>query len=388
GLGLGDAFPGLNKLPLLNLQDVNIKLGDLLGVGLGIADAGLAVPVNVFDLIMASILVASTGTDATGEHAASVALGTFLGASLYLSVVEQPQPPTGFRIVTEEDIRNGDNILRTAQIRLLLRVDWQGPLTGVLYLVNGLLDVLQVLGLDVDLLPTYGPNANENLSVGVSVGYAQARVTTLGCEPQSNAERYVGMDIDTGALSAHVGQIDPDAFLSNSMEAHADPFRVLGLSYNLWGLIDPPLDILTVDLGVNLPVGAPSAHVEVEGRDLTDDAAFPDVVALFDQPGHQPDSEDFPSAVSIGTTNIISTLGHNLRDALGLELSGILGNFLLQPVLDLVLFIVGDFLIGTVLGPLLDAIVDLLLDVLGVRVGVADVAVVDLVCGAPRLVLP
>ncbi|WP_166646529.1 pilus assembly protein TadG-related protein [Zavarzinia compransoris] len=375
GLGLGDAFPGLSKLMLLNIKDVNIKLGDLLGVGIGAVDSGLAIPVNLFDLVTASILVASTGSNATGQHPISVSLGTFLGASLDVSVVEMPQPPTGYRVISEEDIRNGDNILRTAQIRLLLRVDWQGPLTGILYVVNGLLDILQVLGLDADLLPTYGPHANDNLSIGVAVAPAQVRVNALGCEPENTADRYVSMAIDTGLASAHVGQIDRDDFLSNNAAAHADPFRVLGLSYNLWGLINPPLDILTVDLGVNLPIAAPTAHVDLKGEALLDAAKFPDIAALFDQAGHRPDNEDFPSGVSVGTTQIITTLGKNLRTALGLQLGGFLGTYLLQPLIDAVTYIVGDFLIGMVLGPLLDLIVDLLLKVLGIQVGTADVAV-------------
>ncbi|MFA5123041.1 TadG family pilus assembly protein [Zavarzinia sp.] len=386
GIGLGDAFPGINKLPLLKLKDVSIKLGDLLGVGLGETDSGLSVPVNLFDLIMASVFAASTGTNATGQHALTVNLGTFLGASLDVSVVEPPQPPTGYRVITEQDIKNGDNLLRTAQIRLLLRVDWQGPLTGILYVVNGLLDVLQLLGLDLDLLPTYGPHANNNLSVGLSVAPAQARVTHLGCDPDDTADRYVSMSIDTGLASAHVGQIDRTAFLSNSAAAHADPFHVLGIEYNLWGLINPPIDILSVDLGVNLPIGAPTANVDVKGSDAVDKNVFPDLAALFSQSGHLPDNKDFPSGVEVGTKQIITTLGKNLRDALGLQLGGYLGNYVLQPLLTAVEYIVGDFLIGMVLGPILDAIVDLLLNILGIQVGTADVAVVDLVCGNPRLV--
>ncbi|MCF4166899.1 pilus assembly protein TadG-related protein [Zavarzinia compransoris] len=388
GIGLGDAFPGINKLPLLDIENVNIKLGDLLGIGIGTVDSGLAIPINVFDLITAGIFAASTTPNETGQHALGVSLDTFLGASLHVSIVEPPQPPTGYRVITEEDIRNGDNLLRTSQIRLLLRVDWQGPLTGVLYLVNGILDALQILGLDVDLLPTYGPNANENLSIGVNVGYGEVRVTELGCEAEDGPDRHVGMDVDTGAVSAHVGQIDPDDFLSNDTEAHADPFRVLGLSYNLWGLINPPIDILSVDIGVNLPVGAPTASIDMAASDLTDGEAFADLAALFDQPGQAPDSEAFPSSASIGTTDIITTLGQNLRDALGLQLGGYLGEYVLQPLVDLVTLLVGDFLIGTVLGPLLDALVDLLLDILGIRVGTTDVAVIDLSCGTPRLVLP
>lgn len=387
GIGLGDAFPGLSKLQLLNIKDVNIKLGDLLGVGIGAVDSGIAIPVNLFDLVTASLLVASTGSNATGQHAVSASLGTFLGASLDVSVVEKPQPPTGYRVISEEDIRNGNNILRTAQIRLLLRVDWQGPLAGVLTLVNGLLDILQILGFDIDLLPTYGPHANKNLSIGIAVAPAQVRVNKLGCEPESTADRYVAMAIDTGLASAHIGQIDKVKFLSNNAPAHADPFRVLGIAYNLWGLINPPLDILTVDLGVNLPIGAPTANVDLKGRDLLDGAKFPDIAALFNQTGHRADNMDFPSGVTVGTTKIVSTLGKNLRDALGLQLGGVLGTYLLQPIVNAVTYIVGDVLIGMVLGPILDLIVDLLLKVLGIQVGTADVAVVDLVCGSPRLVV-
>ncbi|RJF87315.1 hypothetical protein D3874_09980 [Oleomonas cavernae] len=353
-------------------------------MGLGNNDAGLAIPVNVFDLVTASILAASTAANATGQHPVSVSLGTFLGASLDLSITEQPQPPLGFRKITEEDIRNGDNILRTAQIRLLLRVDWQGALSGVLGLVNGLLDIVQLLGLDVDLLPTYGPNANDNLSVGIAVAPSQVRVTKLGCEPASTADRYVGMDIDTGLASAHVGQIDPTDFLSNSAPAHADPFNVLGIGYNLWGLIQPPLKILSVDLGVNLPIGAPTASPDVKGADTLDQAVFPDIYAAFAQPGHKSDTADFPSGTSVGTTDILSNLGKKLKDALRLQVSGAVGG-LLQPIVDLVTFVAGT-LIGDVLGPLLDGIVDLLLDTLGVRIGTAEVAVIDLQCGSARLV--
>lgn len=388
GIGLGDAFPGISKLPLAVLSDVNVKLGDLLGVGLGNNDSGLSVPVNVFDLVTASILAASTQENATGQHAVTANIGTFLGASVDVSIVEPPQPPTGYRVITEDDIRTGNNLLRTAQIRLLVRVDWQGPLSGVITVVNGLLDILQLLGLDVDLLPTYGPHANNNLSVGVNVAPAQARITRLGCEPAHMEDRYVDMDVDTGLVSAHVGQIDRTAFLSNSAAAHADTFNVLGLYYNLWGLINPPLDILSVGLGVNLTVGGPTAHPSVKASDPLDQPAFADIAALFDEPGHAADSDAFPSGVTVGTSKIITTLGKSLRDALGLQLGGVLGSFVLKPLVDLVTYIVGDFLIGMVLGPILDAIVDFLLNILGISVGTAEVAVIDLECGTPRLVVP
>ncbi|MFZ2872389.1 pilus assembly protein TadG-related protein [Zavarzinia sp.] len=388
GVGLGDAFPGISKLPLLVLSDVNVKLGDLLGVGLGNNASGLSVPVNVFDLITASILAASTQENATGQHAVTVNLSTFLGASVDVSIVEPAQPPTGYRVITEDDIRTGNNLLRTSQIRILLRVDWKGPLSGVITVVNGLLDILQVLGLDVDLLPTYGLHANDNLSIGINVAPAQARVTKLGCEPDRGEDRYVEMDVDTGLVSAHVGQIDRAAFLSNSAAAHADTFNVLGLYYNLWGLINPPIDILTVGLGVNLTVGGPTARPSVKASDALDQPAFADIAALFDEPGHEPDSAAFPSGVTIGTNKIITTLGKSLRDALGLQLGGYLGTYVLQPLVDLVTFIVGDVLIGMVLGPILDVIVDFLLDVLGINVGTAEVAVIDLECGSPRLVAP
>ena len=45
-----------------------------------------------------------------------------------------------------------------------------------------------------------------------------------------------------------------------------------------------------------------------------------------------------------------------------------------------------EFLLTNVLGPILDAIVDLLLNTLGIRVGTADVAVVNLECGNAKLV--
>lgn len=383
GLGLGDAFPGLSKLPLLNLQDVNVKLGDLLGVGLGTVDAGLEVPVNVFDLVMAGIMVASTQSNATGQHAAGVSLDTFLGATLDVSIVEMPQPPTGYRVITPEDIASGDNLLRTAQIRVLLQVDWQGALSGVFSVVNGLLDIVQLLGIDIDLLPTYGPHANENLSIGVSVAPAQVRVTELGCEASAVADRYVGMDIDTGLLSGHIGQIDREDFLSNNAAAHADPFRVVGVEYNLWGLVQPPVNLLSLDLGVNLPVGAPTRSVDLTGGDLLDADTFPDIHALFEQPGHRPDNEDFPSGVSVESSQLLTTLADGLKEKLGLQLTGVLGG-LVQAVVNLVLAIV-DVLLG-LLTPILDALVDLLLDLLGISVGKADVAVIGLECGTPRLV--
>ncbi|MDD3447153.1 MAG: pilus assembly protein TadG-related protein, partial [Zavarzinia sp.] len=196
GLGLGDAFPGISKLPLVNLQDVNIKLGDLLGVALGTADAGLAVPVNLFELVTAGIFAASTGTDATGQHAVSASLGTFLGASLDVSVVEQQQPPSGMRVITEQDILDGNNLLRTAQIRILLQVDLSGPLGSAVSGLNALLSLLQLVGVEIQLLP-----GATNISVGISVAPAQVVVTELGCSPPNAPDRYVGMDIDTGLLT-------------------------------------------------------------------------------------------------------------------------------------------------------------------------------------------
>ncbi|MCW0180626.1 MAG: pilus assembly protein TadG-related protein [Zavarzinia sp.] len=371
GLGLGDAFPGISKLPLVGLSDVTVKLGDLLGVGLGTAQSGLATTLNVFDLVTAGIFAVSPNdtTNATGEHVIAVSLGTFLGASLDVSVVEGMQQ----RIVTEGDIASGDNLLRTAQIRLLLRIDLGGPLGGVVKTLNGVLTLLQLIGLHLELLP-----GGDNLSVGVDVAPAEARVTKLGCEAPAQADRYVRMDIDTGLLTAVVGEVDRTAFLSNNQAAVATPLSVLNL--DLFGI--PLLDLT---LGVNLPVAAPSfANTDITSGETTDEAAFPDLYASFAEAGHQPDTVDFPSSIHVGTKQIISTLGQDLQSKLGLQLGGLVGGLvsaILSPVLTIV-----EFLLTSVLGPILDGIVDLLLNTLGIRVGTADVAVVNLECGNAKLV--
>lgn len=372
GLGLGDAFPGISKLPLLNLQDVSVNLGDLLGVGLGTAESGLATTLNVFNLITAGIFAASPNdtTNATGEHVVAVSLGTFLGASLDLSVVEGMQQ----RVVTETDIANGDNLLRTAQVRLLLQVDLKGPLGAAVQTLNAVLSLLQLIGLHLELLP-----GTDVISVGVDVAPAEMRVTRLGCEPSDQRDRYVRSDITTGLLTAAVGVIDRTAFLSNDQAATATPIDVLAL--DIFGV--PLLDL---GLGVNLPVAAPNfTNVDLLASQSTDAEAFPDLAAEFEQDGADADSEAFPSSTHVGTSQIISTLGKDLMSKLGLQLDGLVGG-LLSAILEPVLYIVGDVLLGTVLGPVLDGIVDLLLNTLGVRVGTADVAVVNLECGNAKLV--
>ncbi|MFA5120599.1 pilus assembly protein TadG-related protein [Zavarzinia sp.] len=373
GIGLGDAFPGISKLPLLNLHDVNVKLGDLLGVAAGTNQNGLAVPINVFDLVTAALFAASpAASNATGQHPVALSLGTFLGASLDLSVVEQMQPPSGQRVITDDDIKNGDNLLRTAQIRLLLQVDLTGPLGSVVSLVNGLLGILNLLGVSIQLLPD-----GNNLSVGVDVAPAQAVVTKLGCEPANTADRYVAMNIDTGLLGAFIGQIDKTAFLSNDIAAHADPLTLL--SVKLFGI-----PLLGAGIGVNLPVGAPTLAAEVKGGDATSKKAFPDLYALFSQTGQAPDNADFPSSIHTGTSQILTTLVSQLVGSLGLSLTGVLGDVLsaiLNPVLSLLTTI-----LSVTLTPILDALVDLLLNTLGLSVGTADVAVINLECNNAKLV--
>lgn len=371
GLGLGDAFPGISKLPLVALSDVTVKLGDLLGVALGTAQSGLATTLNVFDLITAGIFAASPNDtiNATGEHVIAVSLGTFLGASVDVSVVEGMQQ----RIVTEADIANGDNLLRTAQIRLLLQIDLGGPLGGVVKTLNGVLSLLRLIGLQLVLLPS-----GDIISVGVDVAPAEVRVTKLGCEPSAQADRYVRMNIDTGLLTALVGEIDRVAFLSNNQAAVATSLGVLDLK--LFGI--PLLDLA---LGVNLPVAAPTfTNTDLRSGQATDEQAFPDLHASFDEAGSLPDNVDFPSSIHVGTKQIISTLGQDLQSKLGLQLGGLVGG-LVSAILSPVLIIV-EFLLTNVLGPILDAIVDLLLNTLGIRVGTADVAVVNLECGNAKLV--
>ncbi|WP_165837625.1 pilus assembly protein TadG-related protein [Zavarzinia aquatilis] len=370
GLGLGDAFPGISKLPLVNLSDVNVKLGDLLGVGLGTVQSGLATTLNVFDLVTAGIFAASPNdtTNATGEHVIAVSLGTFLGANLDISVVEGMQQ----RVVTERDIANGDNLLRTAQVRVLLQIDLGGPLGGVVHGLNTVLSLLQLIGLHLELLP-----GGDNLSVGVDVAPAEVRVTKLGCEPPAQADRYVRMNIDTGLLTAMVGQIDRTAFLSNNQAAVSTPLDILSL--DLFGV--PLLDLA---LGVNLPVAAPTyTDTDLKSGDATDEAAFPDLYASFSEDGHGPDNVEFPSSIHVGTKQIISNLGQDLQSKLGLQLDGLLGG-LLSAILSPVLAIVEGLL--AILGPILDGIVDLLLSTLGIRVGTADVAVINLECGNAKLV--
>lgn len=376
GIGLGDAFPGLNKLPLVKLRDVNVKLGELLGVGIGTAEAGLAVPVNLFDLVTAGIFAASTAANQTGQHALGVNLGSFLGASLDVSVVEPPQPPSGMRVITDADIKSGNNLLRTAQVRLLLQVNLQGPLGNAIGGLNAVLGLLQLVGVEIKLLP-----GTKNISIGINVAPAQMVVKELGCSPPHSADRFVGMDIDTGLLTAHVGEINRVNFLSNSAPATASPLSILSLSL-LWGA----LPLLDVGLGVNLPVVGPTAARDLRAGESTDGNAFPDLAAMFDEAGAAPDNQAFPSTTRVGTVQIISTLGKNLKQALGLQLGGFLGTYVLAPLIDLVTFVVGDVLIGQLLGPLLDALVDLLLNTLGIRVGIADVAVINLECGNAKLV--
>lgn len=221
-------------LSITALQDVQMSLGELLGVQLANPQEALGAQVNLFDLVQAVVQIANN------EHAVAATLPIpILGANAMVTVIEKPQ----FSAIGNPAI--DDIEVKTAQVRAYISIDLAsvfnvirplldgiiGGLSSITQLLNSVLSLNPVtivngvitslrtaacgglLGacppmstLDVRLLGDVTPS--NPLRLAVDVGKATARVTGYDCDGDGSVEKSLDVDATSAIAGLSLGHID------------------------------------------------------------------------------------------------------------------------------------------------------------------------------------
>lgn len=342
-----------------------VPLGQLLGAVNGLG--GDTPIINLFDLLIAL----GQATVANPSGVTPIALPINLNVpgvakvSVFLKVLEPPQLGLG---------RPGQAEAKTAQIRLLVRIEAGGILNGLLDLINNVLGlVFFILGGNLTVVPP-----PLNLGVDVAVASAAATLERIQC-PRSgvnNGEPIVGIDAATATATVEVGTFSGSASSAPALSATGTlPLVSLKL---LGGGLDLGLGLTSVGVGATAP--APLAPITdftiigtpARGQPLVYRAdGIPPAAAV----AANPQSISAPTTVSINLNLISTPTGSGLGGFLGGLLSAILNGVLalLNPLLALV-------------NGLTTTLVDPLLSLLGIQLGKATVTMNAVQTGQPILV--
>ncbi|MDZ5698108.1 pilus assembly protein TadG-related protein [Chelativorans sp. M5D2P16] len=303
------------------LANLHVPMGKLLDIGslgqlaLGERTAGLEAVVGVMDLLGASAAVANH--DTLVDMASTLDLPGLASFTLDIAIGEPPQGLPWFAV------GEAGKIVRTAQTRLFLNIEVEGP--------GGTLG-------EVIRLPLY-----------LEVAYAEAKLDGISC---SRGEvTGVAIDARPGIVEAWVGEIDPDQLRYFDARPALRPAKL-------------------VDLKVVRITG--EAHAVSGNR-------FP---TRLDFSRAEIDSG---AVRSVHTHDIAQPLVRSLLKDLDLDVDLKLGPLQLglsSP--DLLADTLAEIL-GEVAGPL-DTLLSTLLTTLGVKVGEADVRVTGAACGRAVLV--
>lgn len=348
-----------------------VPLGQLLGVVNGLG--GDTPIINLFDLLIA--LGQATVADPSGVT--PIDLGGTNGNGINLNVPGVAKVSTFLKVLEPPQLglgRPGQAEAKTAQIRLLVRIEAGGILNGLLDLLNDVLGlVFFLLGGNLTVVPP-----PLNLGIDVAVAGAAATLERIQC-PRSgvnNGEPIVGIDARTATATVEVGTFLGSASSAPALSATGTlPLVSLRL---LGGGLDLGLGLTSVGVGDTPP--APLAPITdftiigtpAQGQPLVYRAdGIPPVAAV----AANPQSISSPTTVSINLNLISTPRGSGLGAFLGGLLSAILNGVLalLNPLLALV-------------NGLTTALVDPLLSLLGIQLGTATVTMNAVQTGQPILV--
>lgn len=220
------------------LRDVDIRLGELLGISLATPENALGVDVNLFNLVQALVQIANNDHAIAAEVPIDIPGVVTLGVKL--SVIEAPQFSAVGNPATDHIA------VRTAQVRALVSADlevlgivnellgiitgeWLGMLTGVVNDLLGLRLVSVVQGLFEGLLgcgnfaqpacsETHAIHVSvvpdQRLDISVDVGAAYARVSGYDCSEASGMDKALDVTATTAVGNLRIGMI-PDAFATD-----------------------------------------------------------------------------------------------------------------------------------------------------------------------------
>ena len=316
--------------------DTRIRLSSVIDLGnvghVAIGQGTEVIGVKVSDLLMASLQAAN------GDNQLALNLGGNLSglASLKVSLAigERPQGAHWLSV--------GDKgvTVRTAQVRLKIDAIVLGGEEGLGALLQGLLGVLGLIQVDPVRLPLY-----------VEVAPSEATITNVSCPANDPTAPLVDVAVRTGVAEAWIGDIDPAALRNFKVRPQVAAAQLVGIR-----VLFIPIKIMA---SAHAVVGATTEQpVRFSARDIG--------------------AEKPKTVVSRGlvTSLVSSLLGELKLDIVPLGgLGGILGG-LLSGLVGLL----------TPITAVVDSLVDGLLELLGLKLGAADVRLVYASCGVPKLV--
>lgn len=411
------------------VRDADIRLGDLLGVGVGTPSSALNVDLQVFGLAQSAIQLAN------GENALAsdltVALPGVLGLSSKIKVIEKPQfSAIGNPELVNPALGTSDPAkihVRTAQVRTLHSVELTGltgivntlgsTLTGAISPLLNFLGTVGTLNLGNILSHLVGslvcggiipcpearivytqvlPAARIDLSIEGSAG--SALVTDHLCEPDSKTLQVQG---ETSLARVRIGNIS-EAF-SSTEAIQVEPVQLIEIGYTeeryeacFLNLILGSLGCSgrqyknaaghfvntaghahrSVIAGIGLRADVPVAGSQT-GTALVYAAPAPENLPEIDAPPWDGVGND-PSYQSIQATDIVSSLGDALD---GLDITfhqssgaGPLGS-ILQGTVSLVNGLVNTLsaVVKTALSPLLDPLLNGVLRFAGIDIAQTEI---------------
>ena len=376
--GLANAASNPNEVPI----------GQLLGVvdGLG----GDTPIVNLFDLLIAA--GQATVADPSGVTPINLPINLSVpgvaNVSTFLNVLEPPQFGIG---------RPGQAEAKTAQVRLLVRVEAGGILNGLLGAINNLLNgILSLLGSLVGLKTSVTVASPPlNLGVDVEVAGGAATLERLQCPTSGRSDPIASLDARTATANVAVGTFTGAAASAPALNTATNSFPVatvaidascvgvklgatcLGLNLGT-STLNVGLGLTGVGVGATAPASlAPvTAFTPVSIADSREQPVF-----IADGVPPQVAVAANPQTIAAPTTVDISLDLTNRQTGTGLVgvLSGVISNLLtgitnlLNPLLNLV-------------NGLTTALIDPLLSLLGIRLGTATVTMNAVQTGQPLLV--
>ena len=378
-----EVLTALGSIKAAAINTVPVKLGDLLKLQTGTADAGLDANVQLLSLVEAFLQLASSQSAAAVELPVSV-LG-LAGVTTRIKIVSPPEFAIGNPELAAADPLGPNRIyVRTAQVRALLTVDLS-LINSVLQAVNALLMPLvgtlnTVLSLnsncvfggscvktDLLILPD-----GANLDVSLEVAAGDSHVTGYTCV--SDSDNSLSVDTTTSAVKLKVGRVDASNWASSSAQVSVSPLPLVDIgSRTCEGLLGP--------CDPRVPFAGGGSELMID----TSIAGTHEPNFTFVNPPKMKQELADDDWHSVTASNVVSSLRASLTGITLTPHSPSIGNLLgvvLNTLLSALNTVVGLLAtaIGALLGPLLDPLLNNVLAVLGIDLGKVEVGA-NLTCG-------
>ncbi len=378
-----EVLTALGSIKAAAINTVPVKLGDLLKLQTGTADAGLDANVQLLSLVEAFLQLASSQSAAAVELPVSV-LG-LAGVTTRVKIVSPPEFAIGNPELAAADPLGPNRIyVRTAQVRALLTVDLS-LINSVLQAVNALLSPVVVTlntVLSANLSCVLGgpcvktdlmilPNG-ANLDVSLEVAAGDSHVTGYTCV--SDSDNSLSVDTTTSAVKLKVGRVDASNWLSSTAQVSVNPLPLVDIgARTCQGLFGP--------CGARVSFAGGGSEVMID----TSIAGTHEPNFTFVNPPKMKQALADDDWHSVTASNVVSSLRESLTGISLIQHPPTIGSLLgvvLNTLLSALNSVVGLLAtaIGALLGPLLDPLLNNVLAVLGIDLGKVEVGA-NLSCG-------